>query len=185
MAPSPSKVSKAQVTPKKDSNKAPTKSALNETNLLFLWHCVHNNKGNAVSVETPLFLMLHTDSVHNQPDYKAVAEIMNIHTNTANWRYHQLKSYFESIGIPAGGVKKRSSTDDPAEPQTPKKTPRKTTKKTPKKTPKQGKENGEMEDELKQELKPDLEMEGVVIKKEEEQDFKAEPAVKMECDSDA
>lgn len=47
----PNKVTKSQESPKRGSNKPTSKSALSETNRLFLWHCVHNSKGNTVGLK--------------------------------------------------------------------------------------------------------------------------------------
>lgn len=52
----PKKVTDTQVSPKKGSGTSPSKSVVNEQNLLFLWHCAHNNKGNTVSFEILLIL---------------------------------------------------------------------------------------------------------------------------------
>lgn len=107
-----------------------------------------------------------------QPDYKAVAEKMKIALSTSYYRYNQLKSYFESMGVSEGGVEKEPSTGGP---ETPRKTPRKTKRKTPKKVD---------DDEPEQEGKPVLKMEGVVIKNEEDQENKPGPDVKMEDDTE-
>lgn len=115
--------------------------------------------------------------MNSQPDFKAVAEKMKIVPGTAYYRYKQLKTYFENSGVTYGGAEKDPSTEGQGEPKTPKKTPRKSTKKSPKKV--------DDEDEEEHELKPVLEMEAVFIKKEEEQESKLEPAVKVEDDSDA
>lgn len=59
IAMAPNKVTKHQDTPKKGSAKSP----LNETNLLFLWLAVHNNKGNGVSIKIRLFFASYTNPV--------------------------------------------------------------------------------------------------------------------------
>lgn len=105
----------------------------------------------------------------SQPDFKTVAEKMNLAPSTAYYRYNQLKSYFESIGVSDVGVEKELSCGGAEGPKTPKKTPKKA-----KKTPKKINDDDELESPIK--------MEGVVIQKEEELEHKWELAVKMEED---
>lgn len=106
--------------------------------------------------------------MNSQPDFKTVAEKMQIVPGTAYYRYNQLKSYFESIGVSDVGVEKEPSCGGADEPKTPTKTPKKA-KKTPKK----------INDD---ELEPPIKMEGVVIPKEEEAEHESELAVGMEDD---